>query len=75
MKQHPLRAVKLVNQQNYHIGFIRTPIHSNIIANEGLSMIEFMRFPLQLVVSMDHPLAQKRGYTFIRSKRRTFYPL
>lgn len=66
------RAVKLVNQQNYHIGFIRTPIHNNIIANEGLSMIEFLRFPLQLVVSIDHPLAQKDSIHLYEAKDEPF---
>ncbi|KQU18690.1 hypothetical protein ASG65_08020 [Bacillus sp. Leaf13] len=66
------RAVKLVNQQNYHIGFIRTPIHNNIIAHEGLNMIEFKRFPLQLVVSTVHPLAQKDSIHLYEAKDESF---
>ncbi|MGE7601520.1 LysR family transcriptional regulator [Peribacillus sp. NPDC097675] len=66
------RAVKLVKQQKYHIGFIRTPIHNNLIANEGVNMIEFERSPLQLVVSFDHWLAQKDSIQLHEAKNEPF---
>ncbi|MFJ7679840.1 LysR family transcriptional regulator [Peribacillus sp. NPDC097198] len=66
------RAVKLVKQQKYQIGFIRTPIHANILTNEGLNMIEFNKSPLQLVVSFEHRLAQKESIHLTEVKNEPF---
>ena len=66
------RAFKLVNQQKYNIGFIRTPIHTNLMANEGINMIEFKKSPLKLVVSFDHWLAQKESIQLHEAKNEPF---
>lgn len=55
------KATELVKQQNYHIAFIRTPINIDNILEEGLLIAEFKRYPLQLIVSINHPLAMKNS--------------
>ncbi|ONK23580.1 hypothetical protein BLX87_10195 [Bacillus sp. VT-16-64] len=55
------QAIELVRNDKYHLALIRTPIQKNEMLKEGMKMVEFSRQPLQLVVSVEHPLASKQS--------------
>ncbi|MFA1822498.1 LysR family transcriptional regulator [Virgibacillus oceani] len=53
-----VQAIELLKQQKCHLAFIRTPIDPEKIKKQGLNMLEFSRYPIQLVVAKDHRITK-----------------
>lgn len=55
-----VEAIELLKQQKSHIAFIRTPIENTTLTKkQGIQLVEFANYPLQLVVAKHHPIAHK----------------
>lgn len=65
-------AIDFIKQKNYHLSFIRTPINKEDVLSKDLSLFEFKKHPLRLVVSIKHPLAKKDSIDLHEAKNELF---
>ncbi|MDQ0902106.1 MULTISPECIES: LysR family transcriptional regulator [unclassified Paenibacillus] len=67
------KAIEDVKQQSSHIAFIRTPIDKKAITDQGLNLIEFTKYPMQAVVSLNHPSAQNESIDLYELRNDPFF--
>ncbi|WP_243292226.1 LysR family transcriptional regulator [Bacillus sp. FJAT-47783] len=65
-------AIEFIKQKNYHLSFIRTPTYKENVLSNKLSLFEFKKYPLRLVVSTKHPLANKDSIYLHEAKNEFF---
>ncbi|MBD1221143.1 LysR family transcriptional regulator [Virgibacillus halodenitrificans] len=66
------KAIELMKKNNFHLAFIRTPIYKEEYLTTNLSLFEFKKYPLRLIVSKDHPLAKKDSIDLYEARNDTF---
>lgn len=66
------KAIEFMKQKQFHLAFIRTPIYKEELLNNNLGLFEFKKYPLQLVVANNHPLAQSDSIDLHNAKNERF---
>ncbi|WP_235426999.1 LysR family transcriptional regulator [Cohnella kolymensis] len=67
-----VQAIELVQKNEYHLAFVRTPIDLKQTIQRPLNWIEFPEHPLQAVLSSGHPLAGEDEIDLYDLKNETF---
>lgn len=65
-------AINLIKQKKFHLSFIRTPINKVDVLTKELNLFEFKKYPLQLIVSSNHPLANRESINLEEAKNEFF---
>lgn len=68
-----VKAIDDVKQQRSHIAFIRTPIDNKQLTDQGIKFIEFTRYPLQAVVSLNHSAANRDSIDLYELRNDSFF--
>ncbi len=66
------KAIELVESQRCHLALIRTPIDAKRLDDRGLDMLEFERHPLQVIVSAEHPIAERSSIDLYEVRNEPF---
>ncbi|MFM1653025.1 LysR family transcriptional regulator [Brevibacillus sp. B_LB10_24] len=67
-----VHAIELVQKNEYHLAFIRTPIDLKHTIQKPLDWMEFTKHPLQAALSCDHPYADQDEIDLLELKNETF---
>ncbi|WP_210365991.1 LysR family transcriptional regulator [Bacillus sp. REN3] len=66
------QGIELVQNEKCHLAFIRTPLDTRQITDSGLKMIEFTRFPLEVIVSEGHVAGSAQSVDLYNMRNETF---